>query len=168
MKKKSVLVLGAGKSGVSAVNFLLEKGCNVFLYDDNVTEKPLYDELRAKGCILYLGEFPDFEKDHFAFSIISPGIPLTHPLAVALTEHGIPIRGELELASKFINKPIIGITGTNGKTTTTTLIGEILKAAGYNVFVGGNIGVPLLEVCKTAKTIMIITWWKCLPSNGND
>lgn len=145
VKKKSVIVLGAGKSGVSAVNFLLKKGCTVSLYDDNVTEKPIYAELRERGCTLYFGKLPDFNTESYAFAVISPGIPLTNSCALALKAHEIPIRGELELASRFIKKPIIGITGTNGKTTTTTLIGEILKSAGYHVFVGGNIGVPLLE-----------------------
>lgn len=145
MGKRCVLVLGAGKSGISAVKFLLKRGCRVSLYDDRQEDKPLYDELRAKGCCIYLGTMPDFKKDRFAFAVISPGIPLTRPCAVALKENKIPIWGELEIASRFIKKPIIGITGTNGKTTTTTLIGEILKDAGYHVFVGGNIGVPLLD-----------------------
>lgn len=145
MGKESVLVLGAGKSGISAVKFLQKKGCRVSLYDDRQEEKPVYDELRAKGCDVYLGKMPDFKKDRFAFAVISPGIPLTRPCVVALKEMDIPIWGELEIAARFIKKPIIGITGTNGKTTTTTLIGEILKAAGYHVFVGGNIGVPLLD-----------------------
>ncbi|HMM05241.1 MAG TPA: UDP-N-acetylmuramoyl-L-alanine--D-glutamate ligase [Clostridiales bacterium] len=145
MGKRCALVLGAGKSGLSAVTFLLKKGCCVSLYDDNTEDKSVYDEWRAKGCNLFLGTLPDFNKERFAFAVISPGIPLTHPCAVALRENNIPIWGELEIAARFIKKPIIGITGTNGKTTTTTLIGEILKAAGYRVFIGGNIGVPLLS-----------------------
>lgn len=145
MGKSAALVLGAGKSGLSAVKFLLKKGCNVSLYDDSTVEKPVYAEWREKGCRLFLGQLPDFDKERFDFAVISPGIPLTHPCTVGLREHDIPIWGELEIASRFIKKPIIGITGTNGKTTTTTLIGEILKAAGYRVFVGGNIGVPLLS-----------------------
>ena len=145
LKKKSVLVLGAGKSGVSAVRFLAEKGAKVALYDDSNAEKPVYAEMRQLGCTLYLGVLPDFEAESFDFAVISPGIPLTNRCAAALKERNLPLWGELELASRFIRKPIIGITGTNGKTTTTTLIGEILKAAGHKVFVGGNIGVPLLE-----------------------
>lgn len=145
---RSALVLGAGKSGVSAVRFLNEKQCKVALYDGSSAEKPVYEELRAMGCELFLGEVPPLGERAFDFAVISPGIPLTDPCAAALRENGIPIWGELELASRFIEKPIIGITGTNGKTTTTTLIGEILKNAGYRTFVGGNIGVPLLESLK--------------------
>lgn len=148
VKNKSVIVLGGGKSGLSAAKFLLEKGSAVTLYDGNATEKPIYGELRADGCRMALGEMPDLEKEHFDFAVISPGIPLSAPCACALAERKIPIMGELELASRFIKKPIIGITGTNGKTTTTSLIGAIFENAGYRVFVGGNIGVPLLEALK--------------------
>ncbi len=145
MEKKSVLVLGAGKSGLSAVKFLLTKKCKVALYDGSAVEKPVYEELRAAGCRLYLDELPNLAEDTFDFAVISPGIPLTNPCAARLKEANVPIWGELELASRFIQKPLIGITGTNGKTTTTTLIGEIFRNAGYRTFVGGNIGVPLLE-----------------------
>lgn len=148
VKNKSAIVLGGGRSGLSAAKFLLEKGSAVMLYDDNDTEKPIYGELRANGCRMALGEMPDLEKEHFDFAVISPGIPLSAPCASALAERKIPIMGELELASRFIKKPIIGITGTNGKTTTTSLIGTIFENAGYRVFVGGNIGIPLLEALK--------------------
>lgn len=148
VKNKSVIVLGGGRSGLSAAKFLLEKGSAVMLYDDNDTEKPIYGELRANGCRMALGEMPDLEKEHFDFAVISPGIPLSAPCASALAERKIPIMGDLELASRFIKKPIIGITGTNGKTTTTSLLGAIFENAGHRVFVGGNIGIPLLEALK--------------------
>lgn len=143
VKDKHVLVLGGGKSGLSAGKFLLEKGALVDLYDDSSEKKPIYDSLT--GANFFLGEMPPLEKDSYNFAVISPGIPLEHPVAKVLAEREIPILGELELASSFITAPIVGITGTNGKTTTTTLLGELLKNAGYHVFVGGNIGTPLLE-----------------------
>ena len=145
LEAASVLVLGGGKSGVSAVKFLLKKNALVMLYDGCAEKKPVYEELAAAGCTFALGEVPDLAKHAFDFAVISPGIPLTDPCAAALAKRNIPIWGELELASRFITKPIIGITGTNGKTTTTTLIGEILKNAGFRTFVGGNIGIPLLD-----------------------
>lgn len=145
LEAASVLVLGGGKSGVSAVKFLLKKNALVMLYDGSAEKKPVYEELAAAGCTFALGKVPDLAKHAFDFAVISPGIPLTDPCAAALAKHNIPIWGELELASRFITKPIIGITGTNGKTTTTTLIGEILKNAGFRTFVGGNIGIPLLD-----------------------
>lgn len=141
-KQQHVLVLGAGKSGLSAVRFLLSKDYAVSLYDGSEEEKPVYVELRSKGVAVFPGKVPSCD---FAFAVISPGIPLTDPCAAALLQAGIPVIGELELASRYIKKPIIGITGTNGKTTTTALTGEIFKHAGYRTFVGGNIGIPLLE-----------------------
>ncbi|MGI5874015.1 MAG: UDP-N-acetylmuramoyl-L-alanine--D-glutamate ligase [Bacillota bacterium] len=145
IENANVIVLGAGRSGVSAVRFLLDKNCSVTLYDGSPAKKPVYDELAAAGCVIAAGERPEVKAGSYDFAVISPGIPLSDPLAAALKEAGIPVWGELELASRFITAPIIGITGTNGKTTTTTLIGEILKNDGFNVFVGGNIGVPLLD-----------------------
>ena len=143
IKNSRVIVLGAGRSGLAAVDFLLKQNCSVVLYDGSETEKPVYAELREKGVRIFAASVP--EVSDFDYAVISPGIPLTDRCAVALKNASVPIWGELEIASRFIKKPIIGITGTNGKTTTTTLIGEILKNAGYDVFVGGNIGVPLLK-----------------------
>lgn len=141
VKNKKVLVLGGGKSGISAAGFLLEKGAAVTLYDDSEVRKDSYNTIAAADFCLGVKP-PDMDWD---FAVISPGIPLTHKVAVSLKSKNIPILGELELAAAFIKGPIVGITGTNGKTTTTTLIGEILKNAGYKVFVGGNIGTPLLQ-----------------------
>ncbi len=143
VKNKRVLVLGGGKSGVAAVEFLLERGAAVDLYDDSPAEKPTYGQINQ--AVFWLGQRPDLTAIKYDFAVISPGVPLTNELALALQEQGIPLWGELELAARFLKAPIIGITGTNGKTTTTTLVGEILKNAGFKVFVGGNIGTPLLK-----------------------
>ena len=140
---KKVLVLGGGKSGISAVKFLLERGAAVDLYDGNAERKPQYDEISEAGFIL--GKSPDLGSVSYDFAVVSPGIPLTNAVVESLQESNIPIMGELELASRFLTCDIIGITGTNGKTTTTTLVGEILKNAGFRTFVGGNIGTPLLK-----------------------
>ena len=144
LKNKKTIVLGAGKSGLSTVRFLLKRGAKVALYDGNPAEKPVYDELRANGVTLYLGEVP--AAADFDFAVVSPGIPpQKDPCYRFLADNGVHILGELELASRFITAPIVGITGTNGKTTTTTLVGEMLKNGGYKTFVGGNIGVPLMD-----------------------
>ncbi|MBQ1252340.1 MAG: UDP-N-acetylmuramoyl-L-alanine--D-glutamate ligase [Firmicutes bacterium] len=144
LNNKKVIVLGAGKSGLSTVRFLLKRGAKVALYDGNAAEKPVYDELRYNNVALYLGEVP--EKADFDFAVVSPGIPpQKDPCYRFLADNGVHILGELELASRFITAPIVGITGTNGKTTTTTLVGEMLKNGGFKTFVGGNIGVPLME-----------------------
>ncbi|MEG0998526.1 MAG: UDP-N-acetylmuramoyl-L-alanine--D-glutamate ligase [Clostridiales bacterium] len=143
VKNKKILILGSGKSGISAAKFLLERQAQVDLYDDNSEKKPIYSEIAAAN--LFLGKEPNLEENNYDFAVISPGIPLSNTLSMSLKAHNIPILGELELAARFLKAPIIGITGTNGKTTTTTLVGEILKEAGQNVFVCGNIGVPLLN-----------------------
>lgn len=148
VKNKNFIVLGSGRSGLSAARFLLEKGSTVTLYDGNTAEKPVYEELRDKGCRIALGEIPNLQEESFDYAVVSPGIPLSAPCVCALKEHDIPVIGELELAGRFIKKPIIGITGTNGKTTTTSLLGAIFQNAGFHVFVGGNIGIPLIEALK--------------------
>lgn len=149
MKKfryKNVLVLGAGKSGLSAVHFLRKAGVSqLALYDRNAQKTEVLTAMEQSGVRLFLGTEPELSAETFDLAVISPGIPLTAPLPMALTEASIPIWGELELAAAYLTAPIIGITGTNGKTTTTTLLGEIFKNAGFKTFVGGNIGLPLLE-----------------------
>ncbi len=146
LRYKNVLVLGAGKSGCSALSFLRKMQVpGIALYDQNPHRSEALANEEALGVRLFLGVLPDVEKEGFDLAVISPGIPLTSPVPEALAAAGIPIWGELELASGFLSKPLIGITGTNGKTTTTTLVGEIFRNAGLKAFVGGNIGQPLLE-----------------------
>lgn len=146
LQYKNVLVMGAGKSGCSAVRFLQTCGVPaISLYDQNPTLRAELEKMEEEGVRLFLGQEPDLAKEDFDLVVISPGISLQTPLAKSCRELEIPLWGELELAAYFLTAPIIGITGTNGKTTTTTLVGEILKNAGYKTFVGGNIGRPLLE-----------------------
>ncbi len=143
-----VVVIGAGLSGQALVRFLLQRGARVALSDQRSAEriegidslKPLPVELDLGGHSLSLFEQADLVA-------VSPGVPLDcEPLALAASL-GIPLRGEIELAAGEIEAPIVGITGTNGKSTTTSLVGEIFNAWGKRVFVGGNIGTPLVEAC---------------------
>ncbi len=146
LRYKNILVLGAGKSGCSAMEFLRKKGiASLSLYDQNPVMREDLMQMEEKGVRLFLGKEPDLTEESFDLAIISPGISLKAPLPAALQAAKVPIWGELELAALFVKAPIIGITGTNGKTTTTTLVGEIFKNAGLKTFVGGNIGRPLLE-----------------------
>ena len=143
---KNVLVVGAGKSGLAVSRFLADKGVAVILADAN---NPVYPEgeleqLALMGVRLFLDGYPEVEHGSFDFVVMSPGVPLTVKPARDALENGIPVIGELELAYHFARAPIVAVTGTNGKTTTTTLIGEIFKDAGRNVLVGGNIGFPLV------------------------
>ncbi len=141
-----VLVVGAGKSGLAVSRFLTGKGAKIILTDANKPDDPGEElvQLASAGVVVALGAYPEVKKDRFDLVVMSPGVPLTiEPVAAALNA-GIPVTGELELAYLFTVAPIVAVTGTNGKTTTTTLIGEIFKDAGRNTLVGGNIGLPLV------------------------
>ncbi len=139
-KNKSVLVVGMARSGIAAAQILNKNGAKVTIYDQKKKDK-----LKDLDIDYILGEEPEINKQKYQLVVTSPGVPLTAlPLAKAQLE-GIPIIGELELAYTMCKSPIIGVTGTNGKTTTTALIGEILKKAGLNAKVAGNIGIPLIQ-----------------------
>ncbi|MCX7990761.1 MAG: UDP-N-acetylmuramoyl-L-alanine--D-glutamate ligase [Proteobacteria bacterium] len=147
IKGKRFLIVGAGISGIKSALFLKNRGGNVFV-NDIKPPKDLSEEskiLQQKDIPYYFGEHREEFFLNQDYIIVSPGVPHNTDLFKKAGEKGIEIMGEMELASRFISTPIIAITGTNGKTTTTTLIGEILKSAGKKVFVGGNIGTPLIE-----------------------
>lgn len=147
LKGKKVLVVGAGKSGVAVAGFLAAKGSFVVLADTRERENfgSQLDKLAGAGVELALGGYPDEVGNRFDMVIMSPGVPLTIPPVSGAREAGIPVIGELELAYRFAGSPIIAVTGTNGKTTTTTLVGDIFRDAGFRVLVAGNIGLPLVE-----------------------
>lgn len=145
-KDKKVLVVGLGKSGMAACELLGKAGARVSLYDGN---KEL--EVGDIDVPVYLGAFPEEEFAAFDCAVFSPGVPLDIPPAQFLREKGVPMIGEIELAYQMEKGRVIGITGTNGKTTTTTLMGEIMKAYNEKTFVVGNIGNPYtLEAMKTS------------------
>lgn len=146
LKNKRVLVVGAGKSGLAVASFLTSKGARVVLADSSI---PVYpggelERLAASGVNLSLGGYPEVKRGNFDLVVMSPGIPLSVEPARLALEHDIELTGEMELAYRFSSAPLVAITGTNGKTTTTTLLGEIFKNAGKNTLVGGNIGTPLV------------------------
>lgn len=148
MSNQKVLVAGSGKSGIAAAKLLLEMGGEVVLYDGNEKLDP--DKIRenfdedAKLTIV-LGELTRTDLLGVELSIISPGIPLDAPFVPVLDEAKIPIWGEVQLAYHVAKGKLAAITGTNGKTTTTALTGEIMKAHFEEVFVVGNIGIPYTE-----------------------
>ena len=147
-KNKRIVVIGAGLSGQALVRFLVERGATVALSDlRKQGEITGLDSLKGMPVRFDLGGH-DLELFKQADLIaVSPGVPLDcEPLRLAAS-CGIPLLGEVEIAAREITVPIIGVTGTNGKSTTTTLIGEIMQAWGRNVFVGGNLGTPLVEAC---------------------
>lgn len=147
VKNKKVLVVGAGKTGLSTAGFLNRKGALVTLTDGKKREdfKGSLDGLEKAGVKLELGEYPQINRDDFDFLVISPGVPPTITPVRQAGCLGIPVLGELELAFGYAAAPMVAITGTNGKTTTTTLVGEMFRNAGYNTLVAGNIGIPLID-----------------------
>jgi len=146
--EKRVVVIGAGLSGQALVRFLLQRGATVALSDQRDAERISgIEELRKMPIRLDFGghDLDLFEQADLV--AVSPGVPLDcEPLQYAASCN-IPLLGEVELAAREIEAPIIGITGTNGKSTTTSLIGEIMRAWGKKAFVGGNLGTPLVEAC---------------------
>ncbi|MGI5969764.1 MAG: UDP-N-acetylmuramoyl-L-alanine--D-glutamate ligase [Lachnospiraceae bacterium] len=136
------LVIGAGKSGIAAAKLLLANGAAVVLYDDN---KDVDTEKFSDGMTFSLGHISDDILNTIDEAVISPGISLEIPLAVRCKKCGIKVISEIELAYRFDKGIVAAITGTNGKTTTTTLLGEIMKTSYDNVIVAGNIGNPYTE-----------------------
>ncbi|MBP5224969.1 MAG: UDP-N-acetylmuramoyl-L-alanine--D-glutamate ligase [Lachnospiraceae bacterium] len=153
--EKKILIAGCGLSGIQAANLMLSQGEDVILYDGNTAlDREKLTEQLVRPCEIYLGG-PDADLlSRVSYCIISPGIPLDSPLACALKDAGIGIRSEIEAAYLYEKGTVIGITGTNGKTTTTTLVGDIMKAhlGEGKAFTVGNIGVPYAkEVLKTSE-----------------
>ncbi|MFW5854794.1 MAG: UDP-N-acetylmuramoyl-L-alanine--D-glutamate ligase [Thermodesulfobacteriota bacterium] len=142
---KQVVVVGMGRTGLSCVRFLCGRGAFVIANDGGSEPGEWVDEARALGARPVWGEHPP---DLFAQAdlvVVSPGVPHTLGFLQTARERNIPVIGEIELAFRFVKAPILAVTGTNGKTTTTTLLGEMLKQSGFDVFVGGNIGTPLID-----------------------
>ncbi|MCA1795945.1 MAG: UDP-N-acetylmuramoyl-L-alanine--D-glutamate ligase [Geobacteraceae bacterium] len=145
LKGKHIVVAGAGMSGVAAANFCHSRGAHVSVSDTRPA-KEIAGLAQLDPCIdLDCGGHTDSIFQHADLIILSPGIPLHVPVISRAMEAGIPVWGEIELASRFLRIPIIAITGTNGKSTVTSLCGHILQRCGEQVFIGGNIGTPLIE-----------------------
>lgn len=148
LENKKYLVVGLGTTGISLADFLLSQGVEVGLSDssDNLTMTEDIRRFSSKGVRMELGKHTE-EMFLWADTIVlSPGVPFNLPLIKNAIDNGKEVISEIELAHKFISKPIIAVTGSNGKTTTTSLINDILQASGYNVFMGGNIGTPLIKI----------------------
>lgn len=149
MSLEKVIVYGAGKSGISATKLLLKKNAYVYLFDSNekITQDDLQEKIGAnEGFELIRDITDDGLLKSIDLCVLSPGVPTDLAEVNHMRELNIPIWGEIELAYQFGKGRVIGITGTNGKTTTTSLVGEIMKTYYKEVFVVGNIGNPYADI----------------------
>ncbi len=146
LKGKKVLVVGLGKSGLAAALFLRRRGAQVTVSDIRSAEALANDipALLEEGINVEAGGHGLLTFRRQDLIVVSPGVPLDTPELTQVRNFGLPIIGEIELAARFLKGKCIAITGSNGKTTTTTLVGEILKEAGLRTLVGGNIGDPVI------------------------
>lgn len=145
LKDKKVLVFGSGKSGIGAADLLGAEGARPVIYDGN--EKTDREQVLGKTAGIYpvdfyAGELPEEVLESLDLVVLSPGVPTDIPLVKRFYEMGLPVWGEVELAYRTGKGRVLAITGTNGKTTTTALLGKIMKDACPSVFVVGNIGTP--------------------------
>jgi len=150
---RKTLVLGAGKSGVESAKFLAQRGAVVALHDKRPVEEwtDAARSLKESHSVgLMSGDIPSWLLDQIDLVVISPGVPTNTIPARYVDRKDGEVIGEVELAYRFMKGRIVGITGSNGKTTTTTLIGDLLKNAGVETRVGGNIGTPLLSLAETS------------------
>ena len=159
-QEKNVLVFGSGKSGIAAAELLEKQNANIFVFEGN--EKQSVAEIKEKSesfakAEIYVGTLPEEVMDKLDFVVLSPGVPTDLPLVNAMRDKKITIIGEIELAYQVAKGKILAITGTNGKTTTTTLVGEILKQCYPEVFVVGNIGIPYTSIAEqtTEQTVTV-------------
>ena len=150
LKGKKVLVIGSGLSGVGSVNLLNKVGALPVVLEENtkVTEDDIRNKLHEEdreGTRIIVGTISDEDLSDIALTVPSPAVPLDAPTVMRIKDKNIPIWSEIELAYNFAKGKMIAITGTNGKTTTTTLVGEIMKAHFGKAYVVGNIGVSYAE-----------------------
>jgi UDP-N-acetylmuramoylalanine--D-glutamate ligase len=153
LKGKKVLVVGLGKSGLAAALFLRTRGAQVTVSDLRSADALGRDlpALLDAGIMVEAGGHGLLTFRRQDLIVVSPGVPLDTPELVQVKKFGLPIMGELELAARYLKGKTLAITGSNGKTTTTTLCGEMLAAGGLPVAVGGNIGVPVIALVEDSR-----------------
>ncbi len=149
LNDKTILVLGLGSTGIALGEFLLNRGASVIGVDDLPKSllSPKIEALESRGMKIFSrSEEFQIEWEKVSLLIVSPGIFLGHLLVSEARRRNIPVMGELEFASTFSKAPMIGITGTNGKSTTTELTGAIFRNANFNIALGGNLGTPWVKL----------------------
>ena len=159
LKGKKVLVFGAGKSGIGAADLLGSVGAQTIIYDGNENldkEAVLHKTNGTYTPEIWAGAFPEGEMESLELVVLSPGVPTDLPLVKSFYEKGLPVWSEVELAYRTGKGEVLAITGTNGKTTTTALLGKIMGDARESVFVVGNIGIPYTQVVNELKENSVI------------
>ena len=145
---KKILIVGLGKTGVGLCRFLAARGARVTATDSAAPDQlaSALAALRGVDILLEVGRPQPAHPQDFDLIVASPGVPPELPWLASAVARGIPLVGELEIAGRYLRLPVAAISGTNGKTTTTTLVGEMLQASGRRPLVGGNIGTPLVDL----------------------
>ncbi len=157
---RKVAVLGAGLSGTAAAHLLRDEGAAVTVLDsaeEQTILKTTIEGMRARGIEVLCGKPAETIDAHFEMVVLSPGIDPASALARNLSAREIPTMGELELGWRSVNAPVVAITGTNGKTTTTELLAQMLNACGQRTVACGNIGKPLSEVAREGRDLDVLT-----------
>jgi UDP-N-acetylmuramoylalanine--D-glutamate ligase len=158
LKDKKILIVGLARTGVSVARFLVEQGASVTVTD--MKDKAALAQYLEKLADLEIGYELGYHADASFLGadliVVSPGVPMDIPPLKLARNGGRPVISEIELAWLFINIPVAAITGTNGKTTTTTLAGEIFQNCGYKAFVGGNIGKPLIDLVTSGEKADVV------------
>lgn len=158
MSGRDVLVIGAGKSGRAVIDRARRSGRPVMLLDEGHGPEEL-DDLMAMGVAVYtaLGDLDlDDTLERCELVVPSPGVPFSHPVLVAAGARGVPVRSEIDLAIEVATAPIVAVTGTNGKTTVTSLLDEIFRADGRTSVAVGNIGAPMLDVVDDDVNVIVV------------
>jgi UDP-N-acetylmuramoylalanine--D-glutamate ligase len=147
LKDKNIVVVGLGRTGLAVARFLVRRRASVVITDsaDESTLEGQLEMIKNLGIQSELGGHRSETFENADLIVISPGVPHTIEPIIKARKRSVPVIGEIELAARFIDTPIVAVTGTNGKTTTTELIGAMLQSSGRRVFVGGNIGNPLIS-----------------------
>lgn len=149
LQNKQFLVVGMGKSGIAAAELLVMHQMKVIIFDENpdLNPKDVWKQSQKLGMVpVVVGKLPEEIKNQIDICIMSPGVPTDLPIIQQLRQRDVQIWGEIELAYRFSKGSLIGITGTNGKTTTTSLVGEIMESHFESVKVVGNIGIPYTQM----------------------
>ena len=159
-QNKNIAVLGAGLSGTAAALLLRSHDANVSVLDsatENKLPESTIKNLRDHGVSVISGTAAETNRDSYDLAVLSPGIDPDSPLAQNFSSRDIEMIGELELGWQFCELPLIAITGTNGKTTTTELVAQMLNACGQRTVACGNIGKPLSEVVRNQSKFDVLT-----------